>query len=257
MVRSDFPYSQACASSFFHTGIVMLRSFLKLIKSNDPIDPSGPHSLSFADTAPAHSDDASNGQTASHPAADQPMIAGKIGEGGVVRNANGQGSTASDCSLTESTVPPANHRAWLLSKRLSHIKICSPSRCEKLAKFGIITAGDLAKVDAEQLVAQMQVPPSAVRSLKRYRAAIRLSASIPGMMPRDAQLLIRIHRHSIRAIALDSPAELYRDLQRYAHSSNGQRLVGDRRLPSLRKVKAWVHTCRNQNDDPQNMRAAA
>ncbi|QDT11338.1 DUF4332 domain-containing protein [Planctomycetes bacterium K23_9] len=217
----------------------MLRSLLKLIKNQESVD-------AVNDVPPV-------GETASHPAgsdtdsrsiSDGPMIAGKIGAGGIVE-------------VSQPPVPAANHRAWLLSKDLTHIKICSPRRCERLAKYGIVTAGDLAKVDAEHLVQQMNAPHSAVRSLRRYSASIRLAASVPGMMPRDAQLLICIHRHSVRAIAIDSPTCLYQDLQRFAHSTAGRRLVRERRLPSLRKVKSWVKNCREQGGNQAPMRAAA
>ncbi|MGB7343446.1 MAG: DUF4332 domain-containing protein [Pirellulaceae bacterium] len=216
----------------------MLRNLLKLIKSPDQIDPAADQTKS------TQIERVGKINEPSHTSLEPPMIAGKIGEDGIVE-------------VTNSPVPAANHRAWLLSKNLTHIKICSPSRCEMLAKYGIVTAGDLAKVDAEQLVQQMHAPESAVLSLTRYRAAIRLAASVPGMMPRDAQILIRIHRHSVRAIALDSPSALYQDIYRFAYSTKGQRFVRGRRLPSLRKIKAWVHSCRDQNNGEQPLQAAA
>ncbi|NND97370.1 MAG: DUF4332 domain-containing protein [Pirellulaceae bacterium] len=150
----------------------------------------------------------------------------------------------------------ANHREWLLSKRLLHLKICSQQRCDQLRHFGIVTAGDLANVDPVKLARDMGAPEKAVQVIKRYRAAIRLAASVPGMMPRDAQLLIRIHRHSVRAIALDSPSALYHDLRRFAVSSKGRRMIRGRRLPSLRKVKNWVTACRTQGTGIQ-LRSAA
>jgi hypothetical protein len=218
----------------------MLRNLLKLIRSKDTVESDAP--IFDAETTSRSNRDHDRGPVDVD--GSPRMIAGKIGEQGIVE-------------VNDAPVPAANHRAWLLSKELSHIKICSPKRCEKLAKHGVVTAGDLAKVDIESLVIQMDAPTSAIRSLKRYSAAIRLAASVPGMMPRDAQLLIRIHRHSIRSIAMDTPAILHQDLQRFAHSTVGQKLIGERRLPSMRKVKSWIMTCRNQDGDRQPMRAAA
>jgi hypothetical protein len=218
----------------------MLRNLLKLIRSKDAIE----SNTQLFDEETTTGSNGVNDLSPSDVAGSPGMIAGKIGEQGIVE-------------VNDSPVLAANHRAWLLSKELSHIKICNSKRCDKLAQHGVITAGDLAEVDVESLVIQMNAPASAIRSLKRYSAAIRLAASVPGMMPRDAQLLIRIHRHSIRAIAMDTPAILYQDLQRFAHSTVGQKLIGERRLPSMRKVKGWIVTCRDQEGGYQAMRAAA
>lgn len=141
-------------------------------------------------------------------------------------------------------VPAAqgDHRAWLLSMRLDHLRICSPVRCERLAEIGILTAGDLVTADLAR-VSQTTGDEMLARRLKRTIRAIQLAAGVPGMMPRDAMLLICVHRRSIRSLASESPAVLHRDLQRFALSTKGQRAMKGRRLPSLKRVRRWVETC--------------
>ena len=140
-----------------------------------------------------------------------------------------------------------SHRERLFSMRLQHVKLCGVRRCKMFAKAKIFSVGDLASCDPIVVAQRMGAPRKAIATIKRYRRAIRLAASIPGLMPRDADLLIRIHRGSVTSIAQESPGLLFQDLQRFALSSEGSRLVGNRRLPSLRKVKSWVHSCRSES----------
>ncbi|TWU47419.1 hypothetical protein Poly51_52190 [Rubripirellula tenax] len=143
-----------------------------------------------------------------------------------------------------------SHRQHLLSMRLEHIRICSPRRCKRLNEFGIVTAGDLASADPHRLAEQFNAPRKALRTIQHYRRAIRFSASVPGMMPRDALLLVSIHRRSIRGLATESAAQLYRDLQRFAESSQGQALLRGRRLPSTRRLKRWIAQCESMASSP-------
>lgn len=136
-----------------------------------------------------------------------------------------------------------SHRHRLLSMRLEHVQICNRRRCQRLAKLGIHTAGDLAAADPERLAAHFTASRKALRVLQQYRRAIRFAASVPGLMPRDAMLLVSIHRRSARALACESAAQLHRDLQRFSESSQGQVQLRGRRLPSTRRIKRWIEQC--------------
>ncbi|TWU43347.1 hypothetical protein Q31b_23860 [Novipirellula aureliae] len=139
---------------------------------------------------------------------------------------------------------PANqHRERLLSMELIHTKLCSEKRCKKLQTLGIVTTGDLIAADLKTLSARFGAPKKSAPLLKRYRQAIRFALAVPAMMPRDALLLISIHRRSVRGLAMETPAMLYRDLQRFSESSQGQRLMRGRRLPSIKRLRRWIRTC--------------
>lgn len=146
---------------------------------------------------------------------------------------------------TQSNQVSANpsHRERLLSMRLEHTKLCSTQRCDRFRELGIITAGDLACADPERLAGHFRASRKAERVVKHYRRAIRFAASVPGMMPRDAMLLISIHRRSVRGLALESPAALHRDLQRFAESTKGRVQLRGRQVPSTRRLKRWIAQC--------------
>lgn len=139
---------------------------------------------------------------------------------------------------------PINHREWLYAMQLRHLKLCSSGRCDLLEKAGVVSAGDLMTADVESLSRRMGAPETAVRTLKRYRRAIRLAASISGMMPNDAMLLFCIHRRSLQALSLESAAALHRDLQRFALSTRGQRQLRGRRVPSVKRLRRWISSSR-------------
>ena len=137
----------------------------------------------------------------------------------------------------------ATHRERLLSMRLEHTKMCSPRRCQRLADLGIITAGDLAAADPDRLASSFTAQRKASAVIRRYRRAIRLASAVPGMMPRDALLLVSIHRRSVRGLAAESPSALHRDLERYAESTRGRQQLRGRRVPSTRRLKRWIAEC--------------
>ncbi|MCM2372449.1 DUF4332 domain-containing protein [Aporhodopirellula aestuarii] len=140
--------------------------------------------------------------------------------------------------------PIAFHRERLLAMRIEHLKLCPSERCEQLAAIGIQTAGDLIYGDPKRIAETFRNPARAERAIRRYRAAIKLALSVESMMPRDALLLVAIHRRSVASLSRESAAQLHRDLERFSMSSRGSKMIGRRGVPSLRRVKAWVATCR-------------
>ena len=141
--------------------------------------------------------------------------------------------------------PPAHvsHRARIFSMRLEHTRLCSQRRCERLHELGIVTAGDLSNANPERLALHFGSPRKALRVIKQYRRAIRFASAVPGMMPRDALLLISIHRRSVRGLASESAAALHRDLERFAESTKGRLQLRGRQIPSTRRLKRWITQC--------------
>jgi hypothetical protein len=135
------------------------------------------------------------------------------------------------------------HRERLLSMRLEHTKICGPRRCQRLRRLGIVTAGDLSNANPERLAIHFAAPRKALRVIRQYRRAIRFAAAVPGMMPRDALLLISIHRRSVRGLASESAPVLHRDLERFAESTQGRLQLRGRQIPSTRRLKRWIAQC--------------
>ena len=153
------------------------------------------------------------------------------------------GSVSSRSDVATRPPTEASHRERLLSMRLEHTNLCSPRRSARLRDLGVVTAGDLSLADPHWLARQFGAPRKALAVIKQYRRAIRFAAAVPGMMPRDALLLISIHRRSVRGLASESPAALHRDLERFAESTKGRLQLRGRRIPSTRRLKRWIAQC--------------
>ncbi len=149
-------------------------------------------------------------------------------------------STVSQPSRSHRPKSTGNHRERVLSMKLCHARLCSPHRSQRLEKQGIETIGDLARCDPQQVASAFTATKKAARMIQQYRRAARLSASVPGLLPYDALLLVSIHRRSVRGLSMESPGQLHRDLERFAQSSRGQNQLRGRRLPSIRRIKKWI-----------------
>ena len=175
------------------------------------------------------------------------------------RSNPGDGESHSSHPVPGLTPAPlqVTHRQRLLSMRLEHTKLCSPHRAQRLNRLGVFSAGDLSNRDLKKLAANFGASKKALHMLMQYRRAIRLAAAVPGMMPRDAMLLISIHRRSVRGLACESAAALHRDLERFAESTAGRSQLRGRRIPSTRRLKQWITICEQGMDrQPLQGRAA-
>ena len=135
------------------------------------------------------------------------------------------------------------HDETIAMMPLEQLKLCSLKRCERLREHGIETAGDLLEADAELIAKHFSAKRKAKFTIRRYQRAIRVSASIPEMMPADAMLLFNVHRRHARTLALDSPLRLRRDMERYSESSQGREQLRGRALPSVSVIKTWIDHC--------------
>ena len=75
---------------------------------------------------------------------------------------------------------------------------------------------------------------------KNRKREIRFARLFSEMSPVDARILFHIHRRSVRSIAAESPVALLRDIQRFALSSRGQRILRGTVVPEITRVRAWV-----------------
>lgn len=155
-------------------------------------------------------------------------------------------STPPEQEVVAEEAAEPSHRQTILHQHLAQLGLCSGARCRQLEAIGIVTAEDLVTAELEDLVRRLEAPPAARGVLGSYRRAIRLAMAVPGLTPHEARLLASIHRRTLAALAAESPALLYRDLERFAWSSRGRKQLRGRRLPSPQRVRALVEASANQ-----------
>ncbi len=130
----------------------------------------------------------------------------------------------------------------IMSMRLEHTKMVRPRHCKELESAGIATCGDIAKAKVESI--QFDHGQRMTRHAVKYQAAVLLALSVDGLSPRNALLLTSIHRTNLHSIASDSPAKLRNDIVRFSQSTQGQKLLRGRKLPSSRRIRLWINYCR-------------
>ena len=162
---------------------------------------------------------------------------------GVLLFADVEGQAKVGPALPASYPEPVAHRERVMAMKLEHAQLCSSQRAAQFRELGVASAGELAAADPSELAAGFKAPRRATRLIRRFRRAIRFAASVPGMMPQDAHLLISVHRRTIQALALETPAALHRDLQRFAESTPGRRQLRGRRIPSVKRLRRWIKAC--------------
>ncbi|MEM9828261.1 MAG: DUF4332 domain-containing protein [Planctomycetota bacterium] len=139
---------------------------------------------------------------------------------------------------------PLLHRHRVLAMQLQHTHICSTRRCERLASLGVVVGEDLLRNDLRHIAGQFPGSKRAYRKLLQYRQAFRLAASVDGLFPADALLLIQIHREHSLSLAGETAALLHRDLLRFSESSIGRAALRGRRVPSLRRIRRWIESAK-------------
>jgi Domain of unknown function (DUF4332) len=142
-------------------------------------------------------------------------------------------------------VPRQIHRQRVLAMELAHTKLCSPTRCKRLAEAGVITCEDLCRADVIRLAKTFRASRRALAMLNLYRRSIRLAAAIDDLSPVDAMALVSVHRRTVASLAQQSAAMLHRDLDRFAQSSTGRMLFRGRRLPSTKRIAAWIQQAKS------------
>lgn len=160
------------------------------------------------------------------------------------------------CSKSASGPVPAvcgqnRHHERIFSMSLDHLQLRGKSKLLRLKAAGIVTAGDLALLSPGQINCLSGGNRPFQAWIRLHQRAIRLSASVEGLMPCDAAMLVRVHRTSVVSLARDNAAQLHRDLRRFVETEKGRRYLGRRRLAGHRKVRGWIAAARRTRSQAQ------
>lgn len=158
---------------------------------------------------------------------------------------------ASQSQPTTPLEPQRRSARWRqLNQPLAAIGLLSPSMIRRFTSQNVQTVGDFIELDLAQWTKNQQWPAAesskALAKLRSVRRCIRLAMAIGNMSPREARMLVAVYRRSPQDVANVSPRRLLHDLERFALSSRGRRMIGNRPLPSLERVQWWVMRARDR-----------
>ena len=136
----------------------------------------------------------------------------------------------------------SGHRQKVLATAIVHSRLCPRRRADRLAVAGLVDCGDLLDADLDRIAESFQSPRRARWQLRMYRRAVRLSLGVEGLSPADALLLVAIHRRTPASLARCSASELMADIRRFAETTVGRNLIGNRRLPGPKRIGRWMRS---------------
>ncbi|WP_417744127.1 DUF4332 domain-containing protein [Rosistilla oblonga] len=135
---------------------------------------------------------------------------------------------------------PRTARQRRMEASLASLRLLPPSLVRQLESHGLVSVKDLLNLNLTEWASERGLSKSHQSQLRTVRRAIRMAMSLRVMHPRDAYLLIAIHRRSPEDVASDSPRHLFRDLERFALSSRGRALMRRIEFPSIDRVATWI-----------------
>jgi hypothetical protein len=151
---------------------------------------------------------------------------------------------------------PSGHRSCAARKKpladtvtLRQAGLGTPRQRRRLAALGVHTLGDLRPAHIEQICRSGLLPRGAARQIARWRAAVRLQRDVAPLSLRDARLLVAVRCRSCRDLATVPVGRLQTAVRRYALSSPGQRLLGERRPPSRERLQSWIDSAHARHAD--------
>lgn len=77
-----------------------------------------------------------------------------------------------------------------------------------------------------------------------HQRALRFAKHFTDMDPREAHILMAMHRRSPSVLARESAAVLKRDWERFLLSSPGQRLAAGSEVPDIMRLRGWITLAR-------------
>ena len=115
-----------------------------------------------------------------------------------------------------------------------------PKTAERLEKIGLIFVGDLLNTSAEKIATRLddkRVPADVVRA---WQQQSRLVCRIPGLRGHDAQVLVACGITEAEDVAKSTPDALFRRVEPFVRSKEGQRVLRSSHMPDLAEVTDWI-----------------
>jgi len=133
-----------------------------------------------------------------------------------------------------------------LAAPIAALRMLPTTVVQELELANVRTVGELLNLNLREFSRSRKLSNRHLIRLRDVRRSVRLALAIRGLRPREAYLLIAVHRCRPVDLATESPRRLFRDLQRFALSSRGARIVKRMQLPTADRVESWIASARQQ-----------
>ncbi|MGI9406827.1 MAG: DUF4332 domain-containing protein [Hyphomicrobiaceae bacterium] len=127
-----------------------------------------------------------------------------------------------------------------------------PKTAIRLNKIGIVTVADLLNADPKETADALDVSYIRASTVLDWQDQARMQCDVPGLSGTASQLIVGAGFRRAGELAAASIAELRDAVERFAASSDGDRILRDRPIPSQDRMERWI-----ANANPDRARSAA
>ena len=115
-----------------------------------------------------------------------------------------------------------------------------PQTAERLEAIGIETVGDFLISDPEELSQELGIRHVRAKTIVDWQDQSQLMLHIPRLRVTHAQLCVGAGYRSVEAIAVADAADINAAILRFVSTNEGQRILGNGRLPDLDTIQKWI-----------------
>jgi predicted flap endonuclease-1-like 5' DNA nuclease len=119
-----------------------------------------------------------------------------------------------------------------------------PKTADRLRGIGVKTVADLLALKPEDAARRLRAGHIDARTICDWQDQARLACAVPGLTGTQAQLLVAAGVRSLEDLAAANAVGLAVDVQDFALSEPGQRLLRDAPPPPTETVQGWIAAAR-------------
>jgi hypothetical protein len=138
---------------------------------------------------------------------------------------------------------PDHDQPEFFLSRASHVANApsiGPQTAQRLASAGIRTVADLLSANPTEVASRIGLSQITADSIAEWQLQAQLVCQIPDLRGYGAQLLVACGFTSPEQIAGSKLADLIHEVQQFAQSKQGQRILRGHEIPSAAKIKSWA-----------------
>ena len=138
---------------------------------------------------------------------------------------------------------PDHEQPEFFLSRASHVANApsiGPQTAQRLASVGIRTVADLLNADPAAVASEISLSHITAKAIAEWQLQAQLVCQIPDLRGYGAQLLVACGFTSPDQITDSRLADLIREIQEFAQSKPGQRILRGHEIPSAAKIKGWA-----------------
>lgn len=153
-----------------------------------------------------------------------------------------------------------NDRHLRASDRITDAPFLEFVVARKLESIGVETVGDLMNADANELSDRLPAEWGPSSRIRNWQSQARIMCAIPGIRSYDSRILVASGIRSPRQIHEMDPAELYRRVEEFINTPEGQRLSNSGSDQEIARFARWREaarqTTRSQRTNRESSRSS-